>query len=236
VGTQKLVGIVQSLFPKARIARADMDTTTKKTTWSKTMADFTAGAIDILIGTQTITKGYHFPKVTLVGIIWADLNLHFPRYNATETTLQQLIQVAGRAGRQTTESLVILQTMADHEVFAYINEIDYLSFYQQEIALRNEVKYPPCMRLVELEIRADSEATVDADAQAIADRLSHLNEQHTLDVIVMGPAKPPVHKIKNSFSRVLYLKTSVMQHAQLLFNALDRKKYKSTIYFTPNPL
>ena len=236
VGTQKLVGIIQTLFPQARIARADMDTTTKKNEWKKTMADFSAGNIDILIGTQTITKGYHFPKVTLVGIIWADLNLHFPRYNATETTLQQLIQVAGRAGRQTNESLVILQTMADHEVFNYINEIDYLRFYQDEIEKRDEVHYPPCIRLIELEIRAANERTLEADALAIAERLHAINQQNNLDVIIMGPAKPPVHKIKNSFSRVIYLKASTMQHAYALFNALDRKRYKSSIYLTPNPL
>lgn len=236
VGTQKLVGIVQSLFPSARIARADMDTTTKKNEWKKTMADFAAGNIDILIGTQTITKGYHFPKVTLVGIIWADLNLHFPRYNATETTLQQLIQVAGRAGRQTDESLVILQTMADHRVFEYINEINYLRFYQDEIEMRDEVHYPPCTRLIELEIRSDKEHIADADAQDIVDKLVLLNDQHDFGVTVMGPAKPPVHKIKNSFSRVIYLKAPTMQHAYTLFSLIDRKRYKGMIYFTPNPL
>lgn len=236
VGTQKLVTIIQSLFPHARIARADMDTTTKKNAWKKTMADVASGEIDILIGTQTITKGYHFPKVTLVGIIWADLNLHFPRYNATETTLQQLIQVAGRAGRQTNESLVILQTMADHQVFEYINEIDYLRFYQDEIGLREEVHYPPCTRLVELEIRANSEHIVQADAQAIIDKLLFLNDQHTMGVTIMGPAKPPVHKIKNCFSRVIYIKAPTMQHAYTLYSMIDHKKYKGTIYFTPNPL
>jgi primosomal protein N' (replication factor Y) len=236
VGTQKLVGIVQTLFPHARIARADMDTTTKKNEWKKTMADFSAGNIDILIGTQTITKGYHFPKVTLVGIIWADLNLHFPRYNATETTLQQLIQVAGRAGRQTDESLVILQTMSDHAVFDYINEIDYLRFYQDEIEKRNEVLYPPCMRLIELEIRGGSEHIVDADAQAIVEKLLELNDQHAFGVIIMGPAKPPVHKINNSFSRIIYLKAPTLQHAYTLFGLLNRKRYKGNIYFTPNPL
>ena len=91
--------ILEKLFPHARIGRADMDVSSKKTLWQQTMTDFENGAIDILVGTQTITKGFHFPNVTLVGILWADLNLHFPVYNAAETSLQQLIQVAGRAGR-----------------------------------------------------------------------------------------------------------------------------------------
>jgi primosomal protein N' (replication factor Y) len=236
VGTQKLVTIVQNLFPFARIARADMDTSTKKKEWKKTMEDFSNGDIDILIGTQTITKGYHFPKVTLVGIIWADLNLHFPRYNATETTLQQLIQVAGRAGRQTDESLVILQAMAEHHAFSYMREIDYLQFYNEEIETRKEVNYPPCTRLIEIEIRAQSELSVIKDAEKIIDHLFETNKTMQLNTIIMGPAKPPVHKIKNCFSRVIYLKTDNMHHAYRLFNALDKKQYKSSIYFTPNPL
>lgn len=236
VGTQKLMSIVQSIFPQARIARADMDTTKNKNAWKETVAAFSAGNIDILIGTQTITKGYHFPKVTLVGIIWADLNLHFPRYNATETTLQQLIQVAGRAGRQTNESLVILQTMAYHKVFDYINELDYLRFYQDEIAVRKEALYPPCIRLIELEIRATDERAVENDARAIVQLLTQINTRLNLGVIIMGPAKPPVHKINNCYSRVIYLKAPTMQQAYKLFEAVKKISFTSTIYFTPNPL
>lgn len=236
VGTQKLVTIVQNLFPTARIARADMDTSTKKKQWKETMAQFADGEIDMLIGTQTITKGYHFPKVTLVGIIWADLNLHFPRYNATETTLQQLIQVAGRAGRQTDESLVILQTMAEHPAFDYMHEVDYLQFYHDEITIRKEVNYPPCTRLVELEIRASDERQVEHDADLIIEQLFATKEQLQLDVTIMGPAKPPVHKIKNSFSRVIYLKTDNIQHAYQLFANINEQRVKSSVYFTPNPL
>ncbi len=236
VGTQKLVTIVQNLFPTARIARADMDTSTKKKQWKETMEQFDSGELDMLIGTQTITKGYHFPKVTLVGIIWADLNLHFPRYNATETTLQQLIQVAGRAGRQTDESLVILQTMAEHHAFEYMHEVDYLKFYHDEISVRKEVNYPPCTRLVEIEIRANDERQVEHDANNIIEKLFDANDTLQYNATIMGPAKPPVHKIKNSFSRVIYLKTDNMHYAYQLFEAIGKKQYKSSVYFTPNPL
>ena len=88
--------ILQKMFLQATIARADLDTTTKKKVWQQTIADMTDGKIDILVGTQTITKGFHFPRVTLVGVLWADLQLNFPVYNAAETALQQLIQVSGR--------------------------------------------------------------------------------------------------------------------------------------------
>ena len=125
IGTQQVVSILEKLFPMAHIARADLDTSSKKKEWHKTIEQFNKGTIDIMVGTQTITKGYHFPKVTLVGILWADLNLNFPAYHAAETTLQQLIQVAGRAGRESAESLVLVQTMIDHPIFKFINEINY---------------------------------------------------------------------------------------------------------------
>lgn len=236
IGTQKLVTIIQDIFPQARIARADMDTGTKKDSQKQTLDAFKAGNIDILIGTQTITKGYHFPKVTLVGIIRGDLNLHFPQYNASEEALQQLIQVAGRAGRQTDKSLVILQTISDHPIFEFMNEHDYLTFYQNEIEQRQEVLYPPCIRLAELEIRSTNERTVEADAQAIKIKLDALQQKLKLASYILGPAKPPVHKIKNAYSRVIYVKANRMADIHLLYAALEKKRYKSSIYFTPNPL
>ncbi len=133
IGTQQAVALLQKIFPTACIARADLDTTKKKKEWHHIVTAMKEGLIDILVGTQTITKGYHFPRVTLVGILWADLNLHFPIFNATETTLQQLIQVAGRAGRQTDNSMVIVQSMDNHGIFQFLHEIDYLAFYKKKL-------------------------------------------------------------------------------------------------------
>ena len=136
IGTQQVVTILKKLLPEARIARADLDTTVNKKKWNETITAFEAGEIDILVGTQTITKGYHFPKVTLVGIHWADINLSIPMYNAAEVTLQQLIQVAGRAGRQSQESRVIVQTLINHPIFKHLNEKEYTNFYTHEIKKR----------------------------------------------------------------------------------------------------
>ena len=141
VGTQQVVSILETLFPNATIARADLDTTVNKKQWQATLERFEHGLIDILVGTQTITKGYHFPNVTLVGILWADLNLHFPMYNAAEVCLQQLIQVAGRAGRTGKPSEVIVQTMAEHSIFNYLNEIDYVKFYDSQMEKRQEIGF-----------------------------------------------------------------------------------------------
>ena len=143
IGTQQIVQILQKLFPTARIARADLDTTRKKKEWACTLALFNNHELDILVGTQTITKGYHFPNVTLVGIVWADSNMHLPQYNAAENTLQQLVQVAGRAGRERPDSQVIVQAMAQHHIFNFLDERRYPDFAERELQQRTLLNYPP---------------------------------------------------------------------------------------------
>lgn len=236
IGTQQLVSVLQNLFPQARIARADMDTTTNKKIWQQTMQAMHQGTIDILVGTQTVTKGYHFPRVTLVGVIWADLAIHFPMYNASETALQQLIQVAGRAGRDHATSVVIVQTMVDHPIFEFLHEINYLAYYEQELVMRKQLHYPPIIRLVEFELKHTDETVIDREALLVAKTIQRIIQQHCCNVTMLGPAKPPVHKVKNWYSRKLYLKGQHLQEMQLLFQALDKNHYQSSIFFTPNPL
>lgn len=235
IGTQQVVSILEKLFPDARIARADLDVSTHKKVWQQTLAQFEQGAIDILVGTQTITKGYHFPKVTLVGILWADLNLHFPIYNAGETTLQQLIQVAGRAGRASDTSLVIVQTMIDHPIFNFINEIDYLKFYELEQEIRKQVNYPPYTRFIEIELKYTDEKVIDEEALLLTEKLISFCAASSLPITVLGPAKPAIGKIKNVLTRKIYLKASDINQAIALFKSIDHNHYQSRIYFTPNP-
>lgn len=235
VGTQQVVSILQELFPKARIGRADMDVTSKKKIWQKTIQDFENGDIDILVGTQTITKGFHFPNVTLVGILWADLNLHFPVYNAAETCLQQLIQVAGRAGRQKENSVVIIQTMIQHHIFNFLNEIDYLRFYEHELNNRLQVHYPPILRLVEIELKNENEIILDQEAHSLAQFLLTCIQKNNYPITVLGPAKPPVAKIKNMHSCKIYLKNNSMKEIIELYKLIDKNTFKSHIFFTPNP-
>jgi primosomal protein N' (replication factor Y) (superfamily II helicase) len=236
VGTQQLVSIVQSLFPNARIARADMDTTIDKKKWQKTLRDFTDGAIDILVGTQTITKGYHFPGVTLVGIVWADLQLHIPLYNASETSLQQIIQVAGRAGRQRIDSSVIVQTLVDHSIFGFIDEQQYTDFIDQELSKRQLVGYPPYIRLSEFELKYTDELVVQSESHACMEFLKQYSKQKDYEVILLGPAKPPVYKIKAIFSRKIYCKSHDASIAQDLYAQVCRQGYKSSLFYTPNPM
>ena len=236
IGTQQVVTILQKMFPQARIARADLDTTKKKKEWHETLKGMQDCTIDILVGTQTITKGYHFPRVTLVGIVWADLNLHFPKYNAGETTLQQLIQVAGRAGRQSEKSLVIVQTMDQHKIFSYLQEEKYLSFYEDELTTRSILSYPPTQRLVELELKHTNEGTLHHEAQLLASTLSSIVQRNKLEVMILGPAKPPVNKIKNWHYRMIYLKSKSMATLLDLNKELNALPLTSMISFNPNPL
>ncbi len=234
IGTQQVVAILEKLFPYAKIGRADQDATRKKTTWHETLCAFENRQLDILVGTQTITKGFHFPGVTLVGILWADLNLHFPVYNATETTLQQLIQVAGRAGRQSSNSLVIVQAMGDHPVFKYLNEIDYPQFYADEIENRHALNYPPHGRLAEIELKHTNETIVQRDAEKLTEHLLAFAKQKNLAIRILGPALPPVSKIKQTHIRKIYLKGADLAGAKALWQAASKTKTSSQLFFTPN--
>jgi primosomal protein N' (replication factor Y) len=236
IGTQKVMMILQKMFPEATIARADLDTTTKKKEWQKTVTDMINRNIDILVGTQTITKGFHFPNVTLVGVIWADLQLNFPSYNAAEVALQQLIQVAGRAGRNSNESLVIIQTMAQHELYKHLNETDYLQFYAHEVTMRTELEYPPYRHLIELELKNADEKKIDQEAYHIVDCLYDQTQKIGTDIKILGPAQPPVPKIKNIFSRKIYIKASHFYDAVKLYQTINKKIYSSALYFTPTPI
>ena len=236
IGTQKVVTILQKMFPHATIARADLDTTAKKKVWQQTIADMMNGTIDILVGTQTITKGFHFPQVTLVGVLWADLQLGFPVYNAAETALQQLIQVAGRAGRNHEHGHVIIQTLAEHELYNHLNEIDYLKFYATEMAMRAELSYPPAFRLAELEIKHVNEKKLEQETFQLLDALYAYKNQNNIELTLLGPAKPPVSKIKSIHSRKIYIKAEDFAHITQLYKTIQKKNYSSSIYFTPNPL
>ena len=236
IGTQQVVTILEKMYPYAKIARADLDATINKKKWMETIKDFEAGNIDILVGTQTITKGYHFPHVTLVGILWADINLHMPMYNAAEITLQQLIQVAGRAGRQSPDSRVIVQTMLDHPIYNYLDEKEYSTFYATEIEKRAHVKYPPCIRFAEIELRNEDEGLINKEAEALATALKATVKNNRMAIAILGPSIPPVHMIKKMCMRKIYLKSPHVADLIALYKSIDKEKYKSAILFTQNPL
>jgi len=172
----------------------------------------------------------------LVGVLWADLHLKCPFYNAAETALQQLIQVSGRAGRNHEQSSVIIQAMADHELFKHLNEIDYLKFYQSEIEMRTELNYPPIARFAEFELKHINEKKLEHDTYHLIDHLYAYTKNNSLAVTILGPAKPPVSKIKSIHSRKIYIKAEDFNVILLLCKQINKKSYSSSVYFTPNPL
>lgn len=181
LGTQKVEDVLGKLFPKARVNRMDADVMKRKEDYRKVLGDFRAAKIDILIGTQMIAKGLHFPNVTLVGIIYADLALHQPDFRAGERTFQLLTQVAGRAGRGDVEGEVFVQAFTPfHPAIQFARRHDFLGFYEQEISFREQLKYPPLSRVALLTLKGRNEDKVKFSAEHV---------RHELDKLTTAAAK-----------------------------------------------
>ena len=172
LGSERVEGEVKRYFPQARTLRWDSETTRQKDAHEIILAHFVAGRADILIGTQMLAKGLHFPRVTLVGIVMADMGLHLPDPFAAERVFQVLTHVAGRAGRGERGGRVVLQTyVPDHYAIRSASSQDVDGFYQQELEQRRRLGYPPFTRLVRLEYRSAVEADAEAAARRLASRL-----------------------------------------------------------------
>ncbi len=174
-GTQKVEETLGKLFPHARVKRMDADVMKRKDDYRKVLGDFRTGKIDILIGTQMIAKGLHFPNVTLVGIIYADLALHQPDFRAGERTFQLLTQVAGRAGRGDIEGEVFVQAFTPfHPAIQYARRHDFVGFYDQELEFREQLKYPPVSRVALLTLKGRNEEKVKFSAEHVRRELDQL--------------------------------------------------------------
>ena len=169
VGTERVVEHVNKMFPSARIIRMDNDTTRSKDAHLRILSDFASGNADILVGTQMVAKGHDFANVTLVGIIDADMSLHFSAHTAVERTFQLITQVAGRAGRESKPGRVVLQTYTpNHYVYRYAAAYDYEGFYRKEINLLQATKFPPFTEIIRILIScADESVALDATKLAI---------------------------------------------------------------------
>ena len=172
LGTERVEDTLTKLFPHARIKRMDSDVLKRKDDFRRILGDFRTGKIDILVGTQMIAKGLHFPNVTLVGIIHADLSLHIPDFRAGERTFQLLTQVAGRAGRGDVEGEVFVQAFTPfHPAIQYARRHDYSGFYEQEIEFREQLSYPPVGRIALIVIKGRNEEKVRLSAEHICTKL-----------------------------------------------------------------
>jgi primosomal protein N' (replication factor Y) len=175
LGTERVEDTLRKLFPHARVQRMDSDTLKRKEDYRRILGDFRAGKIDLLVGTQMIAKGLHFPNVTLVGIVHADLSLHIPDFRAGERTFQLLTQVAGRAGRGDIEGEVFVQAFTPfHPAIQYARKHDYQGFYDQEIEFREQLKYPPLARIALLMLKGRNEDKVKMTADHLRGELEQM--------------------------------------------------------------
>ena len=173
----------------------DLDTTRGKHAYRKLIEQFERQEVDILVGTQMVTKGLDFDHVGLVGVLHADQQLYLPHYRAVERTFQLLVQVSGRAGRKNTAGNVVIQSYnPTHPVFADVALNDYLSFFQREIAQRKMWKYPPYYYLIKVTLKHKKKSTVSDAARLMAQQL-----QSRLGNRVIGPAEPPVSRLRNLY-------------------------------------
>jgi len=209
VGTERVEKEVSRLFPRARVERMDSDTTAKKGVYEKLLKALDTGDIDILTGTQMITKGHDFPNVTLVGVVSADMSLNMPDFRAAERTFQIITQVSGRSGRGDSPGRVVVQTFSpEHYAVRRAREHDYPGFYGDEISLRRELDYPPFSRMVNLRISGidkDKVAEQAGNIGVLAGKFS-LNQAAGGKVEVIGPAEAPIAKIKGRYRWHIILK------------------------------
>lgn len=211
VGIQKLYEGLLEYFPGVKVARLDRDSTRKKGQLASLINAFNRGDYQILLGTQMLAKGFNFPAVDLVGVIFADLSLNFPEFTAAERTFQLLTQVAGRAGRGTSRGEVILQTLQPrHYSIHYATHHDYLGFFKQELAFRQELAFPPFSYLILMRGQAEEQDVVRKALAGIKDVLQDLIKTRgwSKNIIVMGPVPSSVVRIKKMYRWQLLLKSN----------------------------
>lgn len=240
-GTEKIEAEVQDIFPEARIARMDLDTTRSRQAYERIISDFSAGRTNILIGTQMVSKGLDFDKVSVVGILNADSMLNYPDFRAYEHAFMMMAQVSGRAGRKGKRGLVILQTKSPGlPILDQVVRNDYPAFYQSLIAERQQFHYPPYYRLVYVYLKHRQDALVESASIEMSSRL-----RQWFGVRVLGPDKPAVAKVKSLSIRKLVLKcefglnmADVRKYLALAQQQMLQDKRYSTlqIYFDVDPL
>ncbi len=197
-GIQRIENELTRKFPQATVARMDSDTMTSPKQFSKVFDAFSAGELDILLGTQMVAKGLDFPRVSLVGVVSADTSLAIPDFRASERTFQLIVQVAGRAGRAELPGRVVVQTLHEEEpAIQYASVHDYDGFAKWELPLRAEANYPPFSRMVRFIVRHESIAKAETAAQVLANQLRRVLPLQ--EVTFIGPQPAGIKKIRDQF-------------------------------------
>lgn len=218
-GTELIEEETRKLFPNAFVLRMDLDTTKGKDGHADILEKFADGEADILIGTQMIVKGHDFPNVTLVGILLADMSLYSPDYMAAERSFELLTQAAGRAGRGDKKGNVIIQTYnPEHYSIVHACKHDFDSFYEEEIAYREMMGYPPVLQFMSCKI-----ASLDEEkAVYISEEIKKITAGFAEDTRIIGPGNAPVYKINDIYYRIIYYKNSSHERLEEIKKSIDR--------------
>ncbi len=209
MGTERLEEEVRALAPKSRLARMDRDTTRAKGASAKIIEAMESREADILVGTQMVSKGHHFPGATFVGIVAGDTSLTLPDFRASERTFQLVTQAAGRAGRGEVNGTVVIQTLnPEHYAFITASKHDYEAFYSEEIALREEVGYPPFKRLCSIRVEATEAQRAERAATLLGSAASSAREVKSGVITVLGPVPAFLARVKGRYRWQMLLKAS----------------------------
>ena len=215
-GTEQIEEILQQRFPLLRIARLDRDTTARRRLFERTILEFGAGQLDMLVGTQMLAKGHDFPHVTLVGVVSVDAGLALPDFRSSERTFQLITQVAGRAGRGAQSGKVLIQTFhPQHYALRHACAQDYTGFYQEEIRYRKNLSYPPFVALASLLIHGEQLGRTQSIAAELRAALDEANADRACRVL--GPAPAPLARLRGE------------HRIQILLKARNRLRLRHTL-------
>lgn len=222
IGTQQIESYIKQIMPEARVLRMDADTTSSKGSHDEILSAFANQEADILVGTQMIVKGHDFPNVTLVGVIAADISLYASDYSATEKTFQLLCQAAGRAGRGDSKGHVVIQTYApdNYSIQAASNQ-NYEEFYEEEIAYRSLMNYPPVANMTGILLQSSNANELETAANYLAEVVKQVKDTKMPKLMLIGPADPPVNKINDVYRKIIYLKDKSRTNLVNLKNYLE---------------
>jgi primosomal protein N' (replication factor Y) (superfamily II helicase) len=230
-GTERVEATVSQIFPKAVVRRMDADSMTRKEAYRETLRNFRTGNIDILVGTQMIAKGLHFPNVTLVGIINADLALHLPDFRAGERTFQLLTQVAGRAGRGETSGEVFVQTYTPFSPsIQFARHHDFAGYFQQELEFRERCDFPPFKHAILMTVRSAHEGRAKLSAETLKRRLKEAFPEE----FILGDATPaPLEKLQGQFRfHILIRGEAIMRLSRLVRETVDKLPFPEDVTVT----
>ena len=217
MGTQRVVEELHKIFPNTKVLRMDNDTTSTKNALTELLTEFVNTKPCILVGTQMIAKGHDFPDVTLVGVMNADMSLHYSDFRSPERTFELITQVAGRAGRADKAGKVVIQTYTPrHYIYRFVANYNYQGFYEKEINLRQVTSFPPFAKILRILISGEDEAKVKKLTKQVFDQVKNIKKQHPLDFLYCEAMKSPVGRIEKKFRYQVLVRIKLEHQEQIV--------------------